>query len=441
MDFIVRRTQRIKGEIKAGGDKSLTHRGLILGALSRGTTNLSVYSRGQDCRSTMDILRGLGVEIHESAETCTIKGRGGNEFMEPAGILDCGNSGTTMRLATGLLAGRLFTSVLTGDESLRSRPMDRVIGPLRMMGADIRSLSGTKYAPLVVAGASLHGMTYTMSVASAQVKSAILLAGLQAEGETTVIEPVATRDHTERMLEFFGADIRRADPGRITVTGRKGLNGQNLVLPGDISSAAFFLVLAAVAPSGTIRIRGVGVNPGRTGIVEALQAMGAGIGLENERLVGGEPVADLMAGPTALRAVELGGPLIPRIIDEIPILAVAATQASGKTVIRDAGELRFKETDRIKAMVEGLGRMSARIRETEDGMVIEGPTRLKAAKVDSRHDHRIAMALAIAGLIADGETLVRGADCVAISCPDFSERIMTIAGVDTITEAQGAGDP
>lgn len=432
MDFILCRTRCFGREMTVNGDKSLTHRGLILGSLARGRTILTGYSRGFDCLSTMKVLRGLGMEIQETDCALIVKGRGFFGFDKPAAALDCGNSGTTMRLMAGLLSAQSFSSLLTGDQSLCSRPMDRVITPLKLMGADIEPRTGGRYAPLKITGARLYGITYTIPVASAQVKSALLLAGLHARGETVITEPVLTRDHTERMLEYFGADIQRLTPGRTRVTGGAELTGQQLDIPGDISSAGFFAVLAGIIGQNPVRIKKVGINPGRTGILDVLRQMNVKITVQAETFCGQEPAADLVIEPGPLRAVEIGGALIPRLIDEIPILAVAATQACGTTIIRDAAELRIKETDRIDAIVTGLARMKAKICATPDGMIIEGPVRLQAAEVESRHDHRIAMALSIAGLIAEGDTVVRDADCVAISLPEFADIVHGLCGADSL---------
>jgi 3-phosphoshikimate 1-carboxyvinyltransferase len=422
-----------KGDIAVNGDKSITHRGLILGSLAEGETVLTGYSRGRDCASTIGLLKKLGVRIRETDGALAVAGRGRFGFKEPDDVLDCGNSGTTMRLFAGLLAGQDFFSVLSGDGSLRKRPMDRVIEPLGRMGAEIRARGRGRCAPLGIAGQKLKGITYEMPVASAQVKSAVLLAGLHARDATIVVEPVPTRDHTERLLAHFGADISRTSDRAVRVTGGNRMTGKELAVPGDISSAAFFAVLGAVASGAEILVKGVGVNPTRTGILDALQAMGADIVLTGNRLAGPEPVADLTIKNRPLRAVELGGRLIPRIIDEIPVLAVAATQAAGTTVIRDARELRVKETDRIMAITAGLKKMGAVIYETDDGLIVEGPVRLKAAACSSFGDHRIAMALTVAGLIAEGDTVIDDADCVAISFPEFADIVTALAGAGALS--------
>jgi 3-phosphoshikimate 1-carboxyvinyltransferase len=436
MDYRIQGKCRPQGEITVNGDKSITHRGLILGSLAQGKTTLKGYSRGMDCLSTLGLLKNLGVNVADDNGALTVTGRGRFGFSEPDNILDCGNSGTTIRLFSGVLAGQNFFSVLTGDASLRKRPMDRVTVPLIRMAADIRGRAEGRFAPLCIVGREFTGMTYEMAVASAQVKSAILLAGLHARGETTVHEPVLTRDHTERMLEYLGADIARKDGGLTRVTARRWMAGREINVPGDISSAAFFIVLAAIADQAEICVTGVGVNPNRTGILDALRSMGADIRVSNPRLMAREPVADLVVKSSRLKAVTLSGDIIPRVIDEIPVLAVAATQAQGKTVIQDAGELRVKETDRIKAIADGLRKMGASIKEHADGLAIEGPVRLQAAECASFDDHRIALALTVAGLVAEGETIVQDTECVAISFPEFAEKVLTLAGPGVLVQTK-----
>jgi len=434
MDYRIQGKVKPRGEISVGGDKSITHRGLILGSLAEGVTVLKGYSRGRDCASTLELLKTMGIDIVETDGILTVTGRGRFGLTEPDNILDCGNSGTTMRLFAGVLAGQDFFTVLTGDASLRKRPMDRVINPLRQMGAEIRARALGRFAPLCITGRNLTGLNYEMPIASAQVKSAILLAGLHARGETIVREPILTRDHTERMLEYLGADIERTDGHVIRVSGGRRMKGREITVPGDISSAAFFLVLAAIAEDAEVRITGVGVNPNRTGILDALRAMGADICVANPRLMGNEPVADLVVKNSRLKAVTLSGNIIPRVIDEIPVLAVAATQAEGKTVIRDAGELRIKETDRIRAIFEGLRKMGAAVKEDREGLTIEGPVRLRAADCASFDDHRIALSLTVAGLIAEGETVIRNAECVAISFPEFAEKVRALTTAETLVQ-------
>ncbi len=411
----------IRGEIRVPGDKSISHRALMLGAIAEGETQIAGLLLGEDPLSTAACFRAMGAVISElNSQQVTVRGIGLGQLQEPVTVLDAGNSGTTMRLMLGLLASqprRFFT--VTGDASLRSRPMKRVIQPLQQMGAEIWCRSGG-YAPLAVQGKALKPIHFQSPIASAQVKSCILLAGLLTAGSTTVTEPALSRDHSERMLRAFGADLT-TDPETysVTVTGGATLRGQRVIVPGDISSAAFWLVAGSILPDSELLIQNVGVNPTRTGILEALALMEADITLENHRLVTGEPVADLRVRSSSLKACEIAGDLIPRLIDEIPILAVAATQATGKTVIRDAAELRVKESDRLAVMAQQLNRMGAQVNELPDGLEIIGGTALQGAEVDSDTDHRIAMSLAIAALKASGSTVIGRAEAAAVSYPDF----------------------
>ena len=402
----------------------------MLGALAEGETTVRGLLLGEDPRSTAACFRAMGAYISElNSDLVTIRGVGLKGLQEPANYLDAGNSGTTLRLMLGILAaqsGRFFT--VTGDESLRSRPMGRVVDPLRQMGAQIWGRSNGERAPLAIQGQRLRGGHYHSPVASAQVKSCILLAGLWAEGETTVTEPALSRDHSERMLTAFGANLS-ADPANKTVTIRSGahLYGQPVVVPGDISSAAFWLVAGAIAPEAELLVKNVGINPTRTGVLEALSAMGADIAIENRRQETGEPVADLRVRSSQLKGCEIGGETIPKLIDEIPILAVAAAFAEGTTVIKDAEELRVKESDRIAAMTQELTKMGANVTERHDGMEIVGGRPLKGAAVEAYGDHRIAMSLAIAALQADGITAISGADCASISYPTFVPTLRQLA--------------
>ncbi len=433
MRLVLRKCISPRGEVKVSGDKSITHRGFIIGAVARGRSVLRGYSRCQDCVATLKTLRELGIFTEESESTVSIQGKGLGGLTEPDDVLNCENSGTTMRLLAGLLSGQDFFSVLTGDGSLRRRPMSRIIQPLSQMGAEIRARSGGRFAPLSIQGSTLKSIDYTLPVASAQVKSAILLAGLCADGETIVEEPYPTRDHTERMLALFGAKIEKAGERTILRGEDSNLEAKELIVPGDLSSAAYFIVLASLARDSEILLKDVGVNPTRTGILDALEMMGAGISFLNRRTVSNEPVADLMIKSGGLEGREVSGKLIPRLIDEIPVLAVAATQAEGVTVVRDAAELRVKETDRIKAIVKELKKMGAKIEEREDGFTVEGPTRLYGASCSSFGDHRIAIALAIAGLIADGVTTIDGAECIDISFPEFIPTARKVCGEDRLT--------
>lgn len=427
MDITVRKAQGIKASIRVPGDKSISHRALLLGALARGETLVEGFLPAGDCWSTARCLAALGVGItQEGPTTLRVRGVGPEGLREPETVLEAGNSGTTMRLLLGVLAGQPFYAVLNGDASLRRRPMGRVVEPLARMGAQIWGRAGGNFAPLSIRGTrELQGLEYRLPVASAQVKSALLLAGLQAEGITAVLEPAPSRDHTERMLAAFGVQVLNEE-GWVKLRGPAVLSGQRVEVPGDFSAAAFFLVAALLVPQSEIYLPDVGVNPTRTGLLDVLRDMGAEITVGPVRQKGTEPVADLRAATSALRAVEVGGPLIPRLIDEVPILAVAATQAEGTTVIRDAAELAVKESNRLRAMATELARLGAKIEATADGLIIEGPVKLRGAVCDSHGDHRVAMALAIAGLIAEGETTVREADCIGISYPGFAKELAAL---------------
>lgn len=418
----------VKGTIVIPGDKSISHRALMLGAIAEGETVIEGLLLGEDPRSTAACFRAMGAEISDlNSQQVIVRGVGLGNLQEPANVLDAGNSGTTMRLMLGLLAShpdRLF--VVTGDNSLRSRPMSRVVKPLSQMGANIWGRKDNSLAPLAVRGCQLQPIHYQSPIASAQVKSCILLAGLNIEGKTIVTEPALSRDHSERMLRAFGANLEiDRDTHSVTLTGQPKLTGQKVIVPGDISSAAFWLVAAAIVPDSELSIANVGVNPTRTGILEALALMEADIQRENERVVAGEPVADLRVKYSQLKAAEIQGDLIPRLIDEIPILAVAAAFAEGTTVIKDAAELRVKESDRLAVMAAQLGKMGANITELKDGLEITGGNRLQGAEVDSFTDHRIAMSLAIAALNAAGQTTIHRAEAASISYPNF---------VSTLTE-------
>ena len=420
----------LTGRIRVPGDKSISHRALMLGAIATGETTIEGLLLGEDPRSTAKCFSLMGAQISElNAERVTVRGVGIGQLEEPIEVLDAGNSGTTMRLMLGILAshpGRFFA--VTGDSSLRSRPMSRVIKPLQQMGAQIWGRRDNSLAPLAVLGQQLKGIHYHSPIASAQVKSCILLAGLMAEGETTVTEPSLSRDHSERMLRAFGAKLT-VDPETcsVTVSGGAQLQGQNVIVPGDISSAAFWLVAGAIVPGSELVVENVGVNPTRTGILEALEMMGADIQLQNQREAAGEPVADILVRSSSqLRGCTIAGDLIPRLIDEIPILAVAATFASGTTIIRDAAELRVKESDRLAVIAAELNRMGAQITELPDGLEITGETPLTGTDVDSYTDHRIAMSLAIAALNANGTTTIHRAEAAAISYPDFTPTLQQV---------------
>ncbi len=423
----VRRPARLQATIQVPGDKSISHRTAILGALASGPSKVRRFLAGEDCLSTLACLRALGVEWQLEEETpgvatLELAGVGLRGLREPADVLDAGNSGTTLRLLAGVLAGQPFASVLTGDASLRSRPVGRVVEPLRKMGAQLFARDGDRCPPLAIRGGSLRGIHYRLPVASAQVKSAVLLAGLFAEGETVVEEPLATRDHTERLLLSMGVELRREGPG-IRLTPPTDLSPVDLEVPGDLSAAAFWLVAAAAHPDAEIVLPKVGVNPTRSGLLDILSMMGATVELTEERMVGGEPVADLTVRSSRLRGVEVAGELTLRAIDELPALAVAAAFAEGTTTVRDAEELRVKESDRIAALTVELRKLGVAIEERPDGFTIEGSAggALQGASVNGGGDHRLAMALAVAGLLADGETVVEDAEAVAVSYPGFWE--------------------
>ncbi len=422
----------LSGSCSVPGDKSISHRAVMFGSIAEGDTIIRNFLDGGDCRSTVHVMRGLGVEIDVTTPTeLVVHGRGFEGLQEPGDVLDCGNSGTTIRLLAGLLVGQQFTSFLTGTSQIRRRPMGRVVRPLRGMGADVMGRQNGDYAPLGIRPSRLRGLEYTMPVASAQVKSCLLLAGLYAHGLTVVIEPGPARDHTERMLAAMGAPIAVYGNKITSERPQTPLQALDITVPGDISSAAFLLVAGAITPNSRITVTGVGTNPTRTGIIDALHAMGAAITYENEREEGGEPVADLVVTTSALRGTTFGGEQIVTMIDELPILAVAATQAEGRTVVRDAHELRVKETDRIATTVSELRKLGARIEPTADGFIIDGPTPLVGAPVESHDDHRLAMAMTVAGLVARGQTEVYGAEVTADSFPGFEVTLQAL-GADLL---------
>ena len=425
--------RRLSGSITVPPDKSISHRAAILNAIASGTAVVENFLAAEDCFSTLACLRALGVSwsLRENADgssDLSITGRGLAGLSESADVLDAGNSGTTMRLLAGLLAGRPFLSVLTGDESLRSRPMARVIEPLRQVGAQVYGRCNDTLAPLVIHGGRLRGIRYRSPVASAQVKSALLLAGLQAEGETVYEEPVRSRDHTERMLRTMGVELEEEATALRLSPPSRDLAPLSLRVPGDFSAAAFWLVAAALHPDADLIPRGVGLNPTRTGLLDVLKEMGADIVVSEERTVAGEPVADLRARSSRLRGVVVEGPDVVRLIDEVPVLAVAASLAEGRTAIRDVGELRLKESDRVKLTVQELRRMGARIDEEGDALVIEGTGKLAGAVCDSHGDHRLAMALAVAGVVAEGETVIIGAEATDVSYPGFWQALESMRG-------------
>ncbi|MFY9114338.1 MAG: 3-phosphoshikimate 1-carboxyvinyltransferase [Dethiobacteria bacterium] len=415
--LIVNPSRKISGEVTAPGDKSISHRAVIIGSLAQGVTCIYNFLWSEDCRATINCLRSLGVDIEQVDEHIRIDGRGLN-LKSPDRPLYAGNSGTTVRLLLGVLAGQRFTSEIYGDRSLSRRPMFRVIEPLRRMGAMVDHQAGG--LPLKITGGNLQPISYDLPVASAQVKSAVLLAGLFAEGQTSVREPAPSRDHTERMLKTFGAEIRSQGSIR-TVRGPASLEGCRIDVPGDISSAAYFMVAGAINPGSEIVIRSVGINPTRTGIIEILQRMGARLTILNRRVCGNEEVGDVrIKGEDVLTGVTVDGEIIPRLIDEIPALAAAALAAKGTTVIRGAAELRVKESDRISSLVRELTRMGAWIEEKPDGLIIEGGAPLRGCICESYGDHRVAMALAMAGLQAAGQTRIKDPGCINVSYPSFA---------------------
>lgn len=421
--------QGLRGRITIPGDKSISHRALMLGSLAEGETKIRGLLLGEDPRSTAACFSAMGADISElNSELVTVRGIGLSNLKEPLDVLNAGNSGTTLRLMLGILAShpdRFFT--VTGDSSLRSRPMSRVVNPLRQMGANIWGRESGAKAPLAISGQNLKAIHYQSPVASAQVKSCIMLAGLMVDGETIITEPERSRDHSERMMAAFGANVSvDINTNTVAIRGGARLIGQEVTVPGDISSAAFWLVAASIVPNSDLVIENVGINPTRTGILEVLAEMGADISYENEREVTGEPVADLRVRSAVLKACKIGGAVIPRLIDEIPILAIAATCAEGITIIEDAAELRVKESDRIVAMVKELTKLGANVTERPDGMAIVGGKTLIGTEVESYDDHRIAMSLAIAALIAKGQTSINHAESAAISYPSF---IPTLQGL------------
>jgi 3-phosphoshikimate 1-carboxyvinyltransferase len=422
--------RQLIGEIAVSGDKSISHRVLILSSIACGRSQISNLSSGQDCRSTIGCLKALGVKLtkHDGkSPTVLVHGDGKTGLTEAKDVLNAGNSGTTMRLLGGLLSSQPFLSVITGDISLRARPMKRLIEPLRLMGAEIYGRYNDSLAPLVIRGKRLHGINYTLQVASAQIKSAILLAGLFASGETILEQLQVSRDHTERLLQLMGAKLESNGKSIILTPLKAPLTAVDLNVPGDISSAAYWLVAGAIHPDAKIKILNCGVNPTRTGIIDVLLTMGARLRIENQRLEGNEPVADLHIESSRLKGIEIGGDLIPRLIDEIPLVAVAGCVAEGKTTIRDANELRVKESDRIASTSQELTRLGARVDELPDGMVVYGGKTLVGNEVRSHHDLRLAMSLAVAGIVARGNTLIQNARVADISNPNFWEELEILA--------------
>lgn len=422
-------TKALKGEIKAPGDKSISHRAVMIGGISEGKTRITGFLTAEDTINSARAILNLGVDIDGiGTESIIVNGKGLLGLREPENVLDLGNSGTGIRLLTGLLAGQSFFSVLTGDSSLRKRPMGRVIKPLKMMGADISGRENDTKAPVAIKGIKLKGIDYNSPISSAQVKSSLLLAGLYAEGETRITEPMKSRDHTERMLRYLGAEIDEKGLS-VSIKGGQRLKGAELKIPGDISSAAFFMVAASIVEGSDVIIRDTGINSTRTGIIDVLKMMGADIEILNNRDFGLEPVADIRIRYSPLKGAAISGGLVPRTIDEFPILCVAGALADGETVIRDAKELRLKESDRIAAMADGLRRMGVDVEEFDDGLRIAGRERLSGAVCKSYCDHRVAMAFIIAGLRADGETIIEDTEWINTSFPGFMERLNLLRGL------------
>ena len=421
----IKKSGALRGEVTVPGDKSISHRSIMFGAISEGLTEVTNFLQGADCLSTISCFKKLGIEIENTTEKILVHGKGIRGLSAPASILDAGNSGTTTRLISGILAGQDFSCTLTGDASIQKRPMKRIIEPLSLMGADIRSIRENGCAPLQISGRKLSGISYSTPVASAQVKSAILLAGLYADGQTRVTEPALSRNHTELMLSGFGAEIKTEGLTAVLTPGTS-LHGQRVEVPGDISSAAYFLAAGLLVPGSEILAKNVGINPTRAGILTVIRAMGGNIVLQNQRLCAGEPVADILVTASSLHGTVVEGSLIPTLIDEIPVIAVLAAFADGETVIRDAAELKFKESDRIVSVTEALLAMGCDVTPTDDGMLIRGGKPLCGAPVNSCQDHRIAMSFAVAGLCADGVTTIRDAECVSISYPAFYHDLKTL---------------
>lgn len=422
----------LKGEVQIPGDKSISHRAVMLGSIARGTTEISHFLNGADCLSTIHCFQKMGIEIEQSKDLVLVHGRGLRGLKAPRGILDTGNSGTTTRLICGILSGQNFSSVLSGDDSLNSRPMKRIMDPLNQMGARITSIQDNNCAPLRIEPGTLHGIRYVSPVASAQVKSSVLLAGLYADSPVSVTEPVLSRNHTELMLGSFGADISselHADgSATASVSPCAELYGQKIQVPGDISSAAYFIAAGLLVPGSRLLVKNVGINPTRAGFLEVCRKMGADIGYLNRQSQGGEETADLLVTPKPLTGTVIEGAVIPSLIDEIPILAVMAAFAEGTTVIRDAAELKVKETNRIQTVTENLLAMGAEIIPTEDGMIIHGTGALKGTRIQSHLDHRIAMAFSVAALAAEGTTTILDSQCVDVSYPGFFAQLMDLSG-------------
>ena len=418
----------LTGEITVPGDKSISHRAIMLGSIAHGITKIDNFLMGEDCLSTIECFRKMGVEIDVNSDNVIVSGVGLNGLKEPSGILDAGNSGTTTRLISGILAGQKFKSTITGDDSLKTRPMKRIIEPLSKMGAKFLCINEDGYLPFTISGGEIKGIAYESKVASAQVKSACLLAGLYADCPTTVIEPSQSRNHSELMLEYFGADIKCHSKTEVSIKPNPRLMGQHVIVPSDISSAAYFMVAGLICEGSDILIKNVNINPTRAGIINVIQDMNGNISLENIRKQSNEEVADIhVTYSPDMHGTTIGGDIIPTLIDEIPVIAVLATFAQGKTIIKDAAELKVKESNRIDTVVNGLEAIGANVKACDDGMVIYGGAPLFGAKIETKKDHRIAMAFAIANLICKGSIILDDGDCVAISFPDFYDKLDMIS--------------
>ena len=421
----IKKLNHLRGQLTIPGDKSISHRAVMFGSLAKGTTRITHFLEGADCLSTISCFRKMGITIEKNSSEVLVHGNGLHGLSAPSEILDVGNSGTTTRLISGILAGQSFSSVLNGDASIQSRPMKRIIAPLTAMGADISSQRGNGCAPLSINGRPLNAIHYNSPVASAQVKSCVLLAGMYADGITSVTEPVLSRNHTEIMLNYFGARVT-SDNTTASICPEPSLEAREIQVPGDISSAAYFIAAGLLIPGSEILLKNVGINPTRDGILRVCKAMGADIALLNETFTG-EPTADLLVRTSSLHGTTIGGEIIPTLIDEIPMIAVLAAFAEGTTVIRDAQELKVKESDRIAVMAENLRRMGADVIPTDDGMIIHGGKPLHGASIDSHLDHRIAMSFAVAGAVCDGFLSIEGGECVNISYPEFYSDLYSLA--------------
>lgn len=422
-------TNSLRGAIRVPADKSITHRALMLTPLLLGETRIENFLDSETTRATLNCMRAMGADIQEiDAHTLRVNGRGLHSLQEPRDILYCLGSGTTIRLLAGICAGQHFLSVLDGTPALKRRPMGRIVEPLKQMGATILARDNDRFPPLVFRGGNLRGIEYALPVASAQVKSAVLFAGLFADSPTTVHEPAPSRDHTERMLRALGVRVENLSSTTVQLFPSPVSRPPSpIVIPADFSSAAFFIVAALLVKNSELCLENVGLNPGRTGLLDALTRMGANVQIENQRVENNEPIGDIVVSATELRATQVGGGEVPRMIDEFPIFAVAATQVVGETRVRDAQELRIKESDRVATVAQELRKMGAQIEEQEDGFVIAGPTKLRGARVNAHNDHRLAMSLAVAGLLAEGETIIEGWECVADSFPNFSELLLQVS--------------